>query len=335
METLRPPDGLKLVGNVDGNWRSFKQQFELYLAAVGLESKPDARKIALLLTVAGPQVFNTFEFDRPGDKQVYEKVMEKFDAHCSPQKSTVYERYVFRSRVQHPEEAFDVFVTDLRLKAQFCEFGQLKDSMIRDQIVYGVNDKRMRERLLREAKLTLEDAERMCQATELAQQHAKTLNDSSVANENATVAVVKNKTQRHVAQNKNSDDVLYYCRRCGGKHKPRQCPAYGKKCVKCNGKNHFAKQCRSKGKTKSVRLVDEPDLCETFFVGMVSCEDADTHKKENDMHLDNEDSWIVSLPVNGALVALRIDTGAQANLISMTDVYSMKEKPKIFDKRVY
>lgn len=57
-------------------------------------------------------------------------------------------------------------------------------------------------------------------------------------------------------------------------------------------------------------------------------------KKDNDMHLDNEDSWIVSLPVNGALVALRIDTGAQANLISMTDVYSMKEKPKIFEKSV-
>ncbi|CAK6975876.1 unnamed protein product [Scomber scombrus] len=76
METLRPPEGLKLVGNVDGNWRCFKQQFELYLAAVGLDSKSDARKIALLLTVAGPQaieVFNTFEFAAPEDRESKQK----------------------------------------------------------------------------------------------------------------------------------------------------------------------------------------------------------------------------------------------------------------------
>ncbi|KAJ0058969.1 hypothetical protein NL108_003312 [Boleophthalmus pectinirostris] len=155
METLRPLEGLKLVGNVDGNWRSFKQQFELCLAALGLESKSDARKIALLLTVVGPQaieVFNTFEYEQADDKQKYDKVIEKFDAHCSPQKNNVYERYVFRSRVQQLRETFDSFITDLKLKAQSCEFGILKDSMIRDQIVYGIHDTRTRERLLREAK---------------------------------------------------------------------------------------------------------------------------------------------------------------------------------------
>lgn len=79
---------------MDSNWRCFKQQFGLYMAAVGLDSKPDARKIALLLTVAGPQaieVFNTFEFEDVADRNKYDKVVEKFDAHCSPQKNTVYE----------------------------------------------------------------------------------------------------------------------------------------------------------------------------------------------------------------------------------------------------
>lgn len=73
MNVLKPPEGLKLVGNVDSNWRSFKQHFELYMAAIGLDNKPDARKIALLLTVAGPQaieVFNTFEFGEDEDREV-------------------------------------------------------------------------------------------------------------------------------------------------------------------------------------------------------------------------------------------------------------------------
>ena len=107
------------------------------MAAIGLDNKPDARKIALLLTVAGPQaieVFNTFEFAEPDDRQKYDAVIRKFHAHCSPQKNTVYERYVFRSQMQQPEETFDCFVTDLKLKAQSCDFGDLKDSVIHNQI---------------------------------------------------------------------------------------------------------------------------------------------------------------------------------------------------------
>lgn len=338
METLRPPEGLKLVGNVDSNWRSFKQQFELYMSAIGLDNKPDARKIALLLTVAGPQaieVFNTFEFAEAEDKEKYDSVIQKFHAYCSPQKNAVYERYVFRSRMQQPNETFDCFVTDLKLKAKSCDFGDLRDSMVRDQIVYGILDKRIRERLLRDAKLTLEEAERLCHASELAQQHAKTFDETSasVVHESAKVAVVKNKTKRNDQQKTNKDATG--CKRCGGKHEPRQCPAYGKRCSKCNGKNHFAKQCLTKDKSK-VRLVEETDLSETFFVGMVSCDSAKTgHFTEpNDSHSENDDTWIVSLPINGALVALRIDTGAQANLISVTEINAMKEKPKIIKKTV-
>ena len=38
----------------------------------------------------------------------------------------------------------------------------------------------------------------------------------------------------------------YDCKRCGRKHGPKQCPAYGKECSKCKKKGHFAEQCRSK-----------------------------------------------------------------------------------------
>lgn len=136
---LKPPESLKLTGNVDENWRTFKQQFHLYMAAMGLETKPDARKVALLLTIAGPQaieVYNTFVFDDPGDEEKLATVLSRFDAHCSPKKNETYERYVFRSLTQRQNEPFDSFLTDLRLKAQSCNFATLKDSMIRDQIVF-------------------------------------------------------------------------------------------------------------------------------------------------------------------------------------------------------
>ncbi|KAL7879765.1 hypothetical protein SRHO_G00020190 [Serrasalmus rhombeus] len=303
-----------------------------------MDNKPGLRRIALLLTVAGPQaieVFNTFEFATVDDKEDYSKVIEKFEAYCSPKKNIVYERYVFRSRLQQAGETFDCFMTDLKLKAQSCDFGDLKDSMVRDQIVYGILDKKTRERMLKDDKLTLEEAEKICHASELAQQHAKTFADTSasVVHESARVAVVRNKVKRNDQQKNNKDATG--CKRCGGKHEPRQCPAYGKRCAKCNGKNHFAKQCLTKEKSRPVRIVEETDLSETFFVGMVSCENAENGQatEAHERHTE-DDNWIVSLPINGALVALRIDTGAQANLISMTEISAMKEKPKILKKTV-
>ena len=43
------------------------------------------------------------------------------------------------------------------------------------------------------------------------------------------------------------------CSRCGYTHRPRQCPAYGKRCVKFNGVNHFARVCR--GSRQDTNLV--------------------------------------------------------------------------------
>ena len=46
--------------------------------------------------------------------------------------------------------------------------------MIRDQIVFGVCDRKVREKLLGEADLNLEKAVKICQARELVRQHAET-----------------------------------------------------------------------------------------------------------------------------------------------------------------
>ncbi|KAJ8405506.1 hypothetical protein AAFF_G00319790 [Aldrovandia affinis] len=75
MNNIRPPDELKLSGNVHENWKAFKQSFELYVLAIGLDEREERRRIALLLTVAGRaavDVFNTFEFPE-GDSGKYAK----------------------------------------------------------------------------------------------------------------------------------------------------------------------------------------------------------------------------------------------------------------------
>lgn len=302
MESVRPPDAVSWTGNVDCEWRTFKQRFMLYLMATGLDDKPDAHKIALLLTIAGPQaveVYNTFVYAEGEDSSKFDTVVQKFDEHCSQKKNETFERYVFRSRIQQLAKSFDAFVTDLKLKAKTCNFGMLQDSMVRDQVVFGIKDKRVRERLLRETELTLAGAVKICHASELALQHAKTFSETAqdANKDGAAVAKVSTRTQRqreaHVKRHK--ETAAFDCKRCGSRHASKQCPACGKVCSKCKGLNHFAKQCFSKGKksqSERIRLVEETALSDTFFVGMVMQGDVVSTGIERSVKTVEQDPWM-------------------------------------------
>lgn len=284
--------------------------------------------------MAGPQaveVYKMFVFATADDKDKFDVVVAKFDEHCSPKKNETFERYVFRSRIQQPTESFDTFLMDLKLKASICNFGQLQESMIRDKIMFGIKDKKLRERLLREADLTLDGAVKICHASELALQHAKTF--SGLARdadaEGTAVAAVTTRHKYIKAQNKGSKET-FLCKRCGTKHARQKCPAYGKICNKCKGQNHFAKQCFTKSKQNQkdkVHTVEETALSDTFFVGMVTQQD--TPMEQATVRTVEQDKWTETLPVNGALVTFKLDTGAKANLINELDVKAMKVKPHI------
>ncbi len=117
MDAVKPPESLKLTGNVDNSWRTFKQQFTLYMQAVGLDDKSDSRKIALLLTVAGLQaieVYNTFTFVDAADRGKYDEVMKKFDEHCSPNKNETYERYCNKGLVRGESRSTCSFINTKR-----------------------------------------------------------------------------------------------------------------------------------------------------------------------------------------------------------------------------
>ena len=76
---------------------------------------------------------------------------------------------------------------------QCCEFSEQHDSMIRDRIVFGVSDSRLKERLLRESsELTLEKGISLCSAAEAGANQLKQLQIS----ERKPVEVVKQKVNR-------------------------------------------------------------------------------------------------------------------------------------------
>ena len=181
MDKIQSPGTLSFAGNVAENWRKWKQRFELYLTASGIDAKDQKIQSATLLHVASQEaleIYNTFTWDKAGDDKNVPAIMAKFEAYCNPRKNVTWERHIFntRTRNQQPGETIDQYVTDLRTKT--CEFGTLIDGCIRDRIVGGIIDDSMRNRLLQKADLTLEKAIDMCRSSEMTAAQMKTLTAS-------------------------------------------------------------------------------------------------------------------------------------------------------------
>lgn len=183
--------------------------------------------------------------------------------------------------------------------------------------MYGTNEKRIREKLLRERDLTLETAVKICQASEMAGQHAKRFaeNADGVAASHVGESVDAISVRvKYPTRFKNKDNDMFTCKRCGDEHKPRQYPAYGKTCLKCKGRHHYAKMCLSKARKTGYKVHtvqdtgDSDDLSDdpsdALFIGMVSTEE-EVKVQPRDGQIEsteNRDKWMAPLVVNGTLI---------------------------------
>ncbi|KAK3743483.1 hypothetical protein QZH41_013098 [Actinostola sp. cb2023] len=157
MDSLKPPKPLSFEGNVADNWRRWLQQFNssFNMNATGRDGKDEKIQYSTFLTIAGEdalEIYNTFTFEEAEANKV-KSLIKKFEAYCNPRKNVTYERHKFNTRCQEPDEKIDRYVTELRKLAKSCEFSELTDSLIRDRIVCGILDGKVREKLLSEEDL--------------------------------------------------------------------------------------------------------------------------------------------------------------------------------------
>ena len=250
---LPPPEPLDLSsGNVSESWKKFRQKYTNYEIATGIHTKESATRVATFLTIIGNDaidVFNTLTWDFVGDDKKIEKVIQKFEEFCEPRKKLSYERYKFFFRAQDSDETIDQYVTVLRKLSETGEFGTLKNSLIKDRIVLGVNNVKTRERLLRVPDLTLEKAFDVVRSAEATEKQIKELeNDASVYGVKREKITPPNwKTPRN-NEAKRISKKTFNCRNCGTRHGARECPAYGKTCHHCYKQHHF-KACAGQEKT--------------------------------------------------------------------------------------
>ena len=132
--TIPLPPKLELRGNLSANWKRFKRLWTNYEVALRLQTQGKDLRVATLLTCIGPdglEIYDGLPFASGGEKNDIDKVLELLEEHCVGETNETYERYVFNKRDQQQGASFDTYLTSLRSLVKTCNFGELKDSLLR------------------------------------------------------------------------------------------------------------------------------------------------------------------------------------------------------------
>ena len=171
-----PPGRLELKENLTENWKKWKQVCDAYETVTKLNEKESKFRVATFITCIVPdalEVHNGLPFRSDEEKQDINVVLNLWKSHYIGQTNVIYERYKFNNRKQESHESIDVYAAALRALAATCEFGELKDEMIRDRLVCGIADNSVRRKLLQEPKLSLEKCLDICRSADATSAHLK------------------------------------------------------------------------------------------------------------------------------------------------------------------
>ena len=173
------PKQLSFDSNISENFRKSVEHW-LLLEKTELKERTQEEKCSYFLLLIGEKgrevhktlTFTTPEYETDGETRTWKRTTAElttaFKEYCSPKKNITYERHKFNTRKQGENESSDQCVTELRILASTCEFETLKDGLIRDRIICGIQN-----RLLREADLTLKKAIDICRAAEVSREQVK------------------------------------------------------------------------------------------------------------------------------------------------------------------
>jgi len=324
MAGIMPPGRLDTTANIADNWKVWKQMWTNYMVIAHLDSQSSEYKVALFLHCIGVdalKIFNGFQFDRPEDKNDLTKIIEKFDQFTIGELNETFERYTFNSRNQEDNESIDAYVTALRTLAKTCNFCDcMHDSIIRDRIVLGIKDKQTRKRLLQERKLTLKTSIDLCKSSEATNVQLKTISGA----QNEDVHRVKDKhppsRRRDSDRSKNHRErepetkSRRTCKFCGRAHRfeKGKCPAWGAKCTKCGGRNHFETQCTTPPKKINSLIDESSDDSDVEYITSIVVRPETVHTVTQATY---PKEIYTEMVVNKKHVKFQVDSGASVNVI--------------------
>ena len=306
-------------------WDIWKAQFQTFRKVTKLHEEAEDVQIASLKYCMGyesEEIVETFNLTEAEAKK-FDIVFSKFDSYFKPKINVIRMRRIFQRKMQLATENEETYLRGLYIAAQDCQFGDLKKERIRDQLIAGLRDEKLTEKLehlyMSSNVFTLdtvvEYTRTYCDIREGRKKEEK-------EQEQIVAAINYNKTSRAFSsKNIPTDTDSKACGYCGTQHERNRCPAYKKKCAVCGRLNHFARVCRSNMRRQHLQEVTEEqgDVQEeessNFFLGNIN---------------NFSDDWTVSININSHYnVKFKVDTGADVSVISYETYAALNPKPKL------
>ena len=241
----------------------------------------------------------------------YKKVVKEFDKYIKVKENVIYKCSQFNQHNQLPDEPADHFITEVHKLVDNCEFGSMKEKLIRDHLVVGIRDLALSERLQLESDLTLDKAKKLIRQREAVKVQQEFLQKPKMKEEIPLDTVRQKPVKRKLPTlpQTSARPSSSNCRRCGSGAHPRQsCPTRDATWFRCNRRGHFSSQCLSNTVAMITiqpeqPLVSQPQLeQEIKFLDTV----------ENGQH----NFWEVQLSIGDKTVKFKVDTGAEVTVIA-------------------
>ena len=314
------------IGAFDPNseeWTQYAESLDLFMEANGIRA--EAKKRTVFLASIGPSPYKLLRSllapDKPAETE-YGTLRGKLQQHYSPKPSEIMQRFKFNSRTRKAGESVAEYLSQLRALAEYCNYGESLDIMLRDRFVCGIENKSMQRKMLTESELSLTKAVDIALSIEAAEKDTQMLGE-------ATVQVQKiNKVKSFPKQPRPSPQQRlgpkHDCYRCGGKdHNAQQCKFKDATCHHCKRKGHIRRACRSRLQSSEVpggkvKHLEEDTNLTTTTTGLVV-----QGNVENEYELFRIESSIqgrkpyqVQLALNGKIIPMEVDTGASRTVVS-------------------
>ena len=307
-----PPPRIDPPGNFDfsdpGKWTRWRARWLRYRDASRINEHPDREQINTLVYSLGEQAEDII-LSRGIPEDTHDNVLRAFDDYFGVRTNIIVERAKFNKLVQNGD-GMDIFINKLYRQAEYCEYGALREDLIRDRIVVGVDDDKLSNKLQTEPGLTLANAVQISRRYEATKQAKNIVRPTTGTVE--SVGARHNKPKPKSSQNKPTfkpESKQPRCSRCGGAntHNKSECPANKSKCRYCKKLGHWEKVCRSR--PAQVTEVAEGDS-DAAFLGEINS------------RVQNDKPWKAKLHIRFGgkpehAAQFKLDSGAEVTVCGM------------------
>lgn len=302
------------------SWEEYCEILDYFFIANDIEEAEKQR--AVLLSCVGAQTYslmrNLLSPAKPKDRS-YVELVELLNNHFHPKPNEIVQRWKFNTRNRKPEEKVCDYAAELRKLAHGCNFGDSLTVMLRDRLVCGINDDSIQRRLLAEDGLTFEKALRFARAMEAVDKDIVEDLRNLVEQSRFSKGSV-NKTE-HVSS-KSQQHAKKKCYRCGGtNHVAKDCRFVTQKCHNCGKVGHAQRVCRLKEEQQGGRgrqgrrghfigeetMENEEEVAEMHHHMKASC--TPMYNMHGEIKIQSEEPVRKELEVNGQNVTFEVHTG--------------------------